>query len=310
MRGIDQQRVDRVLADAGLADAAADRHARGIAAHAVENFRRDQFVVEHDVGVLQRAQRLDGQQIRIARTCADQRHPARRFARCQRAGKGNGIGNLFQRRLSFAPASGKDQRADRAIDHPLPEAAAQRHLRNAVVHQFAPAADERGEIADAGGQHSFDALAHAARHDRRSSAGADGNDHVAAIDDGGKNESRMREIVHHIDGQTDRLGPRRHRNSDVAGARAQDGNDAGEIGRQRIAIRKLDPRHIGSGKPAQIMLAVGREVADARASRRQQAQFRPRQIAGADQQHRSGLQVEKDWQESHATLAAPTCGVD
>ena len=32
--------------------------------------------------------------------------------------------------------------------------------------------------------------------------------------------------------------------------------------------------------------------------------------AGANKQHRSGLQVEKDWQESHAALVAPTCGVD
>ena len=38
LRGFDQQLVDGVLADAGLADAAADRHARGIAARAVENF--------------------------------------------------------------------------------------------------------------------------------------------------------------------------------------------------------------------------------------------------------------------------------
>ena len=65
-----------MLADAGLSDAAADRHPRRIAARAIENFRRDQFIVKHHIGVLQRAQRLDGQQIRIARTGADQRHPA------------------------------------------------------------------------------------------------------------------------------------------------------------------------------------------------------------------------------------------
>ena len=36
-------------------------------------------------------------------------------------------------------------------------------------------------------------------------AGADGNDDVAAIDDGGKDEGGMREVVHHIDGQSDRI---------------------------------------------------------------------------------------------------------
>ena len=72
LRGLDQQPVDGVLADAGLADAAADRNARRVAAGAIENFRRDQFVVENDVGILQRAQRLDGEQIRIAGAGADQ----------------------------------------------------------------------------------------------------------------------------------------------------------------------------------------------------------------------------------------------
>ena len=50
--------------------------AHRVAAGAIENLRRDQFVVEHDVGVLQRAQRLDREQIRIARPRADQRDAA------------------------------------------------------------------------------------------------------------------------------------------------------------------------------------------------------------------------------------------
>src|SRR5580704_11014613 len=58
------------------------------------------------------------------------------------------------------------------------------------------------------------------------------------------------------------------------------------------------------------MVAVGRVPADARARRCQQPQLRPRQVAGANQQHRTDLQIEKYRQESHATLACPTCGVD
>src|SRR5258708_29249701 len=57
-------------------------------------------------------------------------------------------------------------------------------------------------------------------------------------------------------------------------------------------------------------MAVGREPADMRTRRRQQAQFRPRQVACANEQHRTGSQVEKYRQESHAILASPTCGVD
>src|SRR5258705_1189793 len=58
------------------------------------------------------------------------------------------------------------------------------------------------------------------------------------------------------------------------------------------------------------MMAVGGEPADLRTRRRQQAQFRPRQVACANEQHRTGSQVEKHRQESHARLASPTCGVD
>src|SRR5713226_2406884 len=58
------------------------------------------------------------------------------------------------------------------------------------------------------------------------------------------------------------------------------------------------------------MMAIGREPADAGPRRRQQPQFRPRLLASADQQHRTGLQIEKYRQKSHATLASPTSGVD
>ena len=159
-------------------------NARRIAAGAIEHFRRDQFVVEDDVGILQRAQRLDGQQIRIARTGADQRHPALGLAVVCAPAKADGIGNILQRRFGFVAAPGENQRADRAVDHALPEAAAQREFGDAAVDRFAPAADEAGEIADPRRQHRLDALAHAARHHRRGAAGADRDHDVAAIDDG------------------------------------------------------------------------------------------------------------------------------
>ena len=126
---LNQQLVDRILADAGLADAAADRNARGVAA-AIENFRRDQFVVENDVGILQRAQRLDGEQIRIAR-------PAPTSVTLPSALPSLlAPGRLRDRRFRSAlfrphPCVGEHQRADRAVDHALPEAAAQREFGNA-----------------------------------------------------------------------------------------------------------------------------------------------------------------------------------
>ena len=127
-RGLDHA-VDGVLPDAGLADAAADRHARGVAADAVENFRRDQFVIKHDVGILERAQRLDGEQIRIARPGADQRdRPSTLSGRRAQCGR---IGDRLDRGFGLVLAARENRRADRAVDDALPEAAAQRKLGNA-----------------------------------------------------------------------------------------------------------------------------------------------------------------------------------
>src|ERR1700737_1724275 len=178
------------------------------------------------------------------------------------------------------------------------------------MDRLAPAADKTGEIADSSGQNGLDALAHAARHHRRGSAGADGNNHVAAIDNRRKNKGRMRQVVHHIHGQADRLRPRRHRGPDVARARAQDRNHPAEIGSQRVASHKLNPRRIGGVQGAHIMIAVGCVPANARACRCQQAQFRPRQITRSDKHYGTGSQIEKHRQESHTILASPTCGVD
>ena len=308
-RCINQQFVDRILADTGLADPAADRNARGVAPDAIENFRRDQFVVENDIRILQRAQRLDGEQIGIARSGADQRHPALGLAVLARAGEGGGIGDFVQRFFGLVLAACEHQRADRAVDHALPEAAAQRKFGNAGMHRFAKAADEGGEIADARRQHRFDALAHAARDHRRSAAGADGNDDVAAIDDRGKDESGMREIVHHIDGQPDRLCARRHRNADVAGAGAEDCDHAGQIGSERIAGRAFDPGGISRIEPRNVMTAVSCIPANVGSSRCQEAQLRAHEFAGSDEQHHAALQIEKHGQESHAKLASPTSGL-
>src|SRR5260370_2277761 len=58
------------------------------------------------------------------------------------------------------------------------------------------------------------------------------------------------------------------------------------------------------------MIAIGCIPAPPRPRRRQQAQFRSRQIASSDKQDRTGVQIEKYRQKSHAILASPTSGVD
>ncbi len=204
--------------------------------------------------------------------------------------------------------TGQHQRADRTIDHALPEAAALRGLGNAGVNGFAETADEFREIADARRDDSLDLLAQAARHHRRSAAGADRDHDIAAVDDRRKNESGMRDVVHHIDGQPERFRTQRHRNADIACARAEHRDHAREIGGQRIALGEIDARELRRFQTVRVMRARGRIPADARAGCQQNAQLRQRKLAGAGQNDRTGLQIEEDRQIAHSKLTFPLWG--
>ena len=140
-RGLDEAAVDLLLADAGLAAALADEDALGIAARTVENFLRDEFVVEDDVGVLERLQRAKRQKIGIAWTGANKMHHASLlFRRLCRFDGG------LQPVLRLAPAAGERSRPDRAVDHALPEPP-KRPRRVALAREVrAIAGQQRGKI--------------------------------------------------------------------------------------------------------------------------------------------------------------------
>ena len=120
----------------------------------------------------------------------------------------------------------------------------------------------------------------------------------------------MDQVVHHVDRQADGPGAHRHRHAEVAGAGAQDGDDAGKIGGERIALDKFDTPGIGSIDARDIAIAVGRVPAHPRARGQQQAQLGAHQLACAEQQDRAGLQIEENRQESHSILRFPRSGVD
>jgi hypothetical protein len=113
-----------------------------------------------------------------------------------------------------------------------------------------------------------------------------------------------------LTGRPTALCPRRHRRPEFAGARAQDCDHPAEVGGQGIAFGQFDPRYVRCLQPAHIMVAVGCVPANPRIGGAKQAQFHPRQFPGTHQQHRTGLQIEKYRQESHAILASPIRGVD
>ncbi len=79
----------------------------------------------------------------------------------------------------------------------------------------------------------------------------------------GKMKVECVEVVHHIHGQADRLCPRRHRSSNVAGACAKDRDHAAEIGRQADRLRQARsaPRRRAQDR-SEIMMAIGRDTSE------------------------------------------------
>ena len=74
----DHQRDDSILLAGGLVAALADGNFLGLAPRHLDDRRRDEIVIEDDVGALQQAQRLQRQKLGIARPRADERDRPRR----------------------------------------------------------------------------------------------------------------------------------------------------------------------------------------------------------------------------------------
>lgn len=156
-----------------------------------------------------------------------------------------------------------------------------------------------------------DALAHAACDHRRRTAGANGDDNVAAIDDG-ENEVKMREIVHHVDGGKKPtalaraaiavpMSPAPRRGTAMTPPRSA---------AERIAFDPFDaPKHPRRRSRSDHDCHRW-QTANPPAGRRQQPQFRRAQDRRLDEQHHAALQIEEHGQKSHAILASPLSGVD
>ncbi len=223
-----------------------------------------------------------------------------------RAGEGGGIGDFVQRFLGLVLAAGQHQRADRAVDHALPETAAQRKFGNARMHRFAKAADEAGEIADARRQHRFDA----ARGTRRATTGdvppvptATTTSPRSTIAGKMKVECARSSIT--LTGRP------------TAFARTDIATPMSPAPAQRIAITL--ERSAASGSPAassiraasvgleagQIMIAVGGIPADLRARGNEQPQFCAHELARSNEQHLAALQIQKHRQVAHPDTRFP-----
>ena len=281
----------------GCAFALADEHLLRVAARAVENVRADQFVVENHVRRLQRLQRAQGQQIRVARTGADKMHDPVAVRRGRRF--------EFTQQGLLPPCPcwpDEESRADRAVDHLFPEAAD----GNAALAQFtetlAIAAHPVREFADARRQDRFDLLAQAAapapaRRRRSRSRPRHRRDRPRP----GKMKVERSGRSTMLTGIFVRARERSDALIDLFSGRRNDGERAGEIVRIGLARDDLDlsRRNDAHARDRRRPRAPLREPAHIRAGRAQQAQLCDRGRARTDQHHASARQVEKDRQETH-----------
>ena len=184
----------------------ADVDALGIATREIEHLRRHQPVVENHVRVLQRSQRAQRQQTRIAGTGADQHDFARNFD-CFAIARERIADAIAQRRIRrvFATRKHIGGHACRRRSFPrtrrrVPDVS----MRALIVGRNLPASLAR--CAEPLRQERFELLAQTTREHRRIAAAADCNDDRRAIDDGRHDEARQLAIVDDVHRNVTPLG--------------------------------------------------------------------------------------------------------
>jgi len=109
-------------------------------------------------------ERTQGQKVRIARACADEKH---RFGSAGVAAVASAVGvnRGHEVGLGLFGASGESRLGNGACDDVLPEAARRQRARDRGESTAVPA-DQFGKIADASGQQGLDQLAQPPRQHR------------------------------------------------------------------------------------------------------------------------------------------------
>ena len=187
---LQQQVVDLRLRHGMVRALLADIEAVGVAAGQVHDPVADEAVIDDDVGLGQKAQRLERQQFGIAGTGADKMHDAFAgrmvFERLQRLFHGF-VNTACARRLG----GGGGQNL-------LPDAAAVVDIAEPFAQRRAQGFGERGDMGFGRRYGGLDAAARLARQHRRGSARGDADAQGAAIDDGREMEVAEVGIVDHV----------------------------------------------------------------------------------------------------------------
>src|SRR6516162_8558532 len=261
------------------------RPARAAASSSIEHSRGHQLVVEHHIGVREGVERTQGQKIRIARAGADQKH---RFGSAVAAlASAVTIDRGHEPRLRLVGTPRENRLGNGTCDDVLPKAARRQRARDGRK-SAAVSADQSSEVADAGGQQGLDQLAQPPRQDRRGSAGADRDHHLAAIDDGGKNERREVRPVDDIDGDAVAAGAGGDLSVERVARRGNDGDGIAQIGLEWIGEADFEPARSRQRQHRFRDVDVARQPAHVR--------------AGGDNNDDASSGIEEDREEPHRAL--------
>ena len=290
-RGLAQQDgVDLGLARRRPARGLADHDPIRIAAGAIQDRRRNQPIGHDHVGFLQRAHRLEGEQVRVAGAGTHQRHPANLGRRTGKLALDQ-VGSTLEIIGEIGPG-------DRPIEEAVPEPAPCRPLADGSGCALAQAGGPAGEPAQACRQHRLQTRLDLPREDRRGALGADCHDDGVTVDDGRRDEVAELLAVDRVDGHAGRPG-HRHRAGSFGLVRER---HVGQAHPRQIACRerpRLQRDGAHDGHPGDFVARVLGQHADARLGLGQEPDLLRRLLAAANDQHGLMIQVEEHREEAH-----------
>ena len=286
----DQAIVDLRLRHAVVRAALADVEALGVTTRQGQHFLRHQPVIDHDIGALQQAMGLQGQEIGIARAGADQMHHS--SDRCRL------IARAIEHADQFAPradlVAGQRHLADAAGKDAVPEAPPRARLGQRAAHLLAEDLGEARHPTDGGRQDALDLGLELARQRRRRAAGRDGDGDRRAVDDRRHDEARELWRVDHVHRYRAALGRQRYARLQllVFGSH-EDQRHAGEVG---LVESAAGPRDAAVGDELRDLAGDGLgDQRHLRAGGHEQLDLARRRLTAAHHQDAAVLQGHEKW---------------
>ena len=199
--------------------------------------------MQDHIGLVERAQGIEGQQAGIAGAGAHQHHRA--------DGGGGFLAQVLQQLALCVHALAATQQAQyRPLDQSVKEAAARGQIRQLRADQAALAGNQVSQVAPSLIEQGFNATAYMAGHHRRTAATGNGNLQRSAFHHGRNMEGGQLRIVHHVGEQAPGLGGGGH--VTVDGRVVGGGDHQPDIGVQPLGIEfALQPLQLAGLQPRQ-----------------------------------------------------------